>query len=255
MLAIDIGNTHITLGLFDGARLIRTGRFATRRDATADELGILWSAFLRETRAAGACLASVVPQIDAAGIEACRRYLRLAPIVVGAPGTRLGIRNRYRRPEEVGADRLVNAVAVHFLYKGKAAIVVDFGTATTFDCVSAHGDYLGGVISPGLEVAAEALSVRTAKLPKIAFQAPPVSVLGRTTKESLQSGLFFGYIALIEGLLARLKREMGGAPAFICTGGLSSVIGPHIRGARIDPDLTLKGLQVIWRLNQTGGRA
>lgn len=254
LLVIDVGNTHITIGVYQADKLLRTWRLHTNRHSTADELGVLITGLLRQaTRQAdeiqGICLASVVPALDGPLEQACRTYLHHLPVVVGA-GAKLGIRNLYKNPEEVGADRLVNAVAIHRLLK-RSAIVVDFGTATTFDCVSAKGDYLGGAICPGLELAGEWLATHTAKLPRVTFQSAPSRALGQTTKESLQSGLFWGYIGLVEGLLQRLTREMGGKPVYVATGGLSSVIGPHLKSApRILPHLTLEGLRLIWNINQ-----
>ncbi len=253
LLVVDVGNTQITLGAYDGKRLAYSWRLRTDRHATRDELGVqltqlFTSASLSAVDFDGICIASVVPPIDRALRQACESYLRQKPMFVG-PGIKLGIHNRYKKPEEVGADRLVNAVAIHSLLK-KTAIVVDFGTATTFDCVSAKGDYLGGVIAPGLEIAHESLSTRTAKLPRVPFEIP-TTALGRTTKESLQSGLFWGYIGLIEGVLVRLKKEMKGAPLIVATGGLSTVIGPYLRPkARIMPELTLEGLRLLWERNQ-----
>jgi type III pantothenate kinase len=254
LLAIDVGNTHITLGVFRDKTLLFTGRLKTDRRYTADELGIhllqfltLWNLEHRTLR--GICIASVVPSLDGPLLEASAKYLKTAALLV-EPGTKLGIKNLYKNPEEVGADRLVNAVAVHALYR-KAVIVVDFGTATTFDCVTAKGDYLGGAICPGLELAGEWLATHTAKLPRVTFQNAPQKAMGRTTKESLQSGLFWGYISLVGGLLRRLKKEMGGTPRIVLTGGLSTVIGPHLGfPAQILPNLTLDGLRLIWERNQ-----
>jgi type III pantothenate kinase len=259
LLTIDVGNTHITLGVFHGSSLLRTWRLHTHRNATADEVGLLLTGLLKQStrqndQLEGVCLASVVPSLDGALFQACELYLHQHPLVVGHPKTKLGIKNGYQHPEEVGADRLVNAVAVHSLYK-RAAIVVDFGTATTIDCVTQEGVYLGGAICPGLEMAGEALASRTAKLPRVAFREAPARALGRTTKESLQSGLFWGYIGLVEGLLKRLKLEMKKNPMVIITGGLAPLIGPHIKQATlIEPDLTLTGLRLIWDRNKkTGG--
>ena len=217
----------------------------------------------------GICVASVVPSLDEPLRVGCETYFRKKPLFVG-PKTTLGIKNLYRNPEEVGADRLVNAVAVHTIYR-KATIVVDFGTATTLDCVSAKGEYLGGAICPGMELAGEWLATHTAKLPRVTFHPPPPEglrrvsaeasakadnpfpypAIGKTTKESLQSGLFWGYISLVDGLLQRLTREMGGRPTVIVTGGLSSLIGPHLKGvSRIAPDLTLEGLRLVWERNR-----
>jgi type III pantothenate kinase len=252
LLAIDVGNTQITLGAFQDKALAQTWRLRTERHATADELGIqlrglLHSAGIENSDLEGVIVASVVPPLDAALTEALQRYLRKEPLIVG-PAIKLGIRNLYKNPSEVGADRLVNAAAVHSLVGGPA-IVVDFGTATTFDCISKKGEYLGGVIAPGLEIANEALAARTAKLPRITFQVPS-HVLGKTTIESLQSGLFWGYIALVEGVIQRLAQEMGGSPKVIATGGLSPVIGPRIRNkARVMPTLTLEGLRLLWERN------
>jgi type III pantothenate kinase len=254
LLAIDVGNTHITVGLFRDKVLKHTWRLNTHRHYTADEFGIhflnlLATKNLDASVLVGVCIASVVPSLDEPLKAMCRTYLRQSPLVVG-PGTRLGIKNLYKNPEEVGADRLVNAVAVHALYR-KPVIVVDFGTATTLDCISAKGDYLGGAICPGLELAGEWLATHTAKLPRVAFQTAPTKAIGKTTKESLQSGLFWGYIALVEGLLQRLTREMNGSPVVVITGGLSSLIGPHIKAVkRIAPDLTLEGLRLIWEMNR-----
>ncbi len=259
LLAIDVGNTQITIGAFHGKKLTHTWRLQTQRHATADELGTQIHALLRYAplgynEILGIAVASVVPSLDVALVQACKQYLQQKPLLLG-PSTKLGLKNLYKNPQEVGADRLVNAIAVHELVGGPA-IVVDFGTATTFDCVSAKGDYLGGVIAPGLEVANEALALRTAKLPRITFEVPE-TVLGRTTKESLQSGLFFGYIALVEGVLQRLTKDMRGLSAgrqgrlkVVATGGLSPVIGPQIKPTvRVLPELTLEGLRILWEKN------
>lgn len=254
LMAIDVGNTHITIGIFRGKSLLRTWRLHSNRQATADELGLRLVGLLDQAtrqgdRVQGVVVASVVPTLDGPLDHACLQYLHQKPLNVMAPGVRLGIDNRYKKPEEVGADRLVNAAAVRFLYR-KAAIIVDFGTATTFDCLSAKGDYLGGAICPGIDMAGEALASKTAKLPRVAFREAPPEALGRTTQESLQSGLFWGYIGLAEGLLKRLQREMGGSPMTIITGGLAPVIGPHLaKSALILPDLTLEGLRLIWEKN------
>jgi type III pantothenate kinase len=253
LLAVDVGNTHITIGLFLGKTLQQTWRINTHRHYTSDELGVLFLDLMRmpgiePQSLSGVCIASVVPSLDEPLQTMSRKYLKQTPLMVG-PKTNLGIKNRYKNPEEVGADRLVNAVAVHALYR-KAAIVVDFGTATTFDCVSAKGEYLGGAICPGMELAGEWLATHTAKLPRVTFQSAPTKALGRTTKESLQSGLFWGYISLVEGLLQRLTREMGGKPVVVATGGLSLLLGPHLKTVeKALPELTLDGLRLIWERN------
>jgi type III pantothenate kinase len=254
LLAIDVGNTHITVGLFRDKTLKHTWRLNTHRHYTADELGIhflnlLATKNLDASSLMGVCIASVVPSLDHPLKSMCRTYLRQTPLFVG-PAAKLKIKNLYKNPEEVGADRLVDAEAVYSLYR-KAAIVVDFGTATTFDCISAKGEYLGGAICAGLEGAGEWLATHTAKLPRVAFETAPSRAIGKTTKESLQSGLFWGYIALVEGLLQRLTREMRGKPIVVITGGLASLIGPHIHGvSRIEPNLTLDGLRLIWEKNR-----
>lgn len=254
LLVVDVGNTHITLGVFEGKSLVHTWRLRTVRHATADELGLQLSGLLELAKlppqsVMGVCIASVVPSLDEPLASAARRTFHHEPVVVSSK-INLGIRNLYKNPDEVGADRLVNAVAVHTLLK-TAVIVVDFGTATTFDCLSARGDYLGGAICPGLELAGEWLATHTAKLPRVTFQAAPQKALGKTTKESLQSGLFWGYIGLVEGLLQRLTAEMRTRPTVVATGGLSPVIGPHIkRVAQILPDLTLEGLRILWERNK-----
>lgn len=258
LLAIDVGNTHFTVGLFAGKILKHTWRLNTHRHYTSDELGVqflnlLATRNLDASKLSGVCTASVVPSLDEPLRMMCRSYLRQTPLMVG-PKTELGIKNLYKHPDEVGADRLVNAVAVHTLYK-KACIVVDFGTATTFDCVSGKGEYLGGAICPGMELAGEWLATHTAKLPRVVFQSAPSHAVGRTTKESLQSGLFWGYIGLVEGLLQRLTREMDAKTLVVATGGLSPVLGPYLKSApKILPNLTLDGLRMIWDRNQVRQR-
>jgi len=253
LLAIDVGNTHITVGAFQEKALLHTWRLQTNPHDTTDELGLQLLNLVRHAGArpadlTGVVIASVVPSLDASLHDASVTYLHHEPLEVTA-STNIGIVNRYKKPEEVGADRLVNAVAVHSFFK-ESAIVVDFGTATTFDCVSAKGEYLGGAICPGLEIAAEGLATHTAKLPRVTFEEAPAHALGKTTKESLQSGLFWGYIGLVEGLLQRLTKEMGGKPKLVATGGLSSLIGPHLKhNIRIMPELTLEGLRLIWERN------
>jgi type III pantothenate kinase len=255
LLAIDVGNTHITVGVFRGKALVHTWRLNTNRHYTSDELGVHFLSLLATknldaSRLTGVCIASVVPSLDEPLRIMSRSYLRQTPLIVG-PKTNLGIKNLYKNPEEVGADRLVNAVAVYALYR-KASIVVDFGTATTLDCVSARGEYLGGAICPGMELAGEWLATHTAKLPRVTFQSAPSKAIGKTTKESLQSGLFWGYIGLVGGLLQHLTTEMRTRPMIVATGGLSTVIGPYLKPVpRILPNLTLDGLRLIWERNNS----
>ncbi len=271
LLAIDVGNTHITVGAFHGKKLAHTWRLNTFRHYTADELGIHFRQLLSSVHPSpllplpskrgegggegslrGVCIASVVPSLDEPLQEMSRRYLKHTPLMV-TPKTKLSIKNLYKNPEEVGADRLVNAVAVYALYR-KPAIVVDFGTATTLDCISAKGEYLGGAICPGMELAGEWLATHTAKLPRVTFRSVPSRAIGKTTKESLQSGLFWGYISLVDGLLHRLTKEIGGRPLIVATGGLSPVIGPYLKPVpKILPNLTLDGLRMIWEQNEKRG--
>jgi len=247
LLAIDVGNTHITIGAYKGKTLAQTWRLSTNRHATSDELGLHLIKLVEHPQ--GIIIASVVPTLDEPLRVACETYLKQKPLFVNSQ-LDLGIKNLYQNPEEVGADRLVNAVAVYALYK-KAAIVVDFGTATTLDCVTAKGEYLGGAICPGLELAGEWLATHTAKLPRVTFEATPSKAIGKTTKESLQSGLFWGYISLVEGLLERMKKEMGGQPKVVATGGLSPLLGPHLKSvSEVLPNLTLDGLRMIWDRGQ-----
>jgi type III pantothenate kinase len=198
----------------------------------------------------GICLASVVPPITGKIIEACQRYLHREPLVVDA-GVKTGVRVRYEDPRAVGADRIVDAVAVVRLYGGPAC-VVDFGTATTFDAISANGDYLGGAIAPGIGIAADALYQRTAKLPRVDIQKPP-SVIGRNTVHSMQSGLLYGYVGLVEGMVARFRQVLGPEMKVIATGGLADVVAHETPVIEVvAPWLTLDGLQMIWEMNQPG---
>jgi type III pantothenate kinase len=267
LLAIDIGNTNITLGLFPAApaaprrsgppappKALQTWRLSTRSHLTADDYGpslrsLLQSAGLDPDRLAGVAVASVVPALDPVFREVADRYLGRPALFVG-PGVATGVRVLVDAPAEVGADRIVNAAAA-FARKRRACIVVDFGTATTFDCVSAGGDYRGGVIAPGPVMAAEGLARRTAKLPHVGVFRRPARALGTNTLDSIAAGLYHGYVGLTREILRRLLAEMKGRPAILATGGLAPLIGPEIGDIKeIVPDLTLEGLWLIWRLNQ-----
>jgi type III pantothenate kinase len=253
LLTIDIGNTNITLGLYNGKELGPRWRLATAFDHMPDEyglqlLGLIEHAGHTAGSVDGICLASVVPPITSKIIEACRRYLKREPLVVDA-GVKTGVRVRYEDPRAVGADRIVDAVAVVHLY-GVPACVVDFGTATTFDAISKNGDYLGGAIAPGINIAADALYQRTAKLPRVDLQKPP-SVIGRNTVHSMQSGLLYGYVGLVEGMVARFRQELGANMKVIATGGLADIVAPETEAIQIvAPWLTLDGLQIIWEMNK-----
>ncbi len=253
LLTIDIGNTNVTLGLFRGEELGPRWRLATEHERMPDEyglqiLGLLSHASLSPQDLTGVCLASVVPPLTGKFTEACRVYLGYDPLVVDA-GIKTGVRIRYEDPRAVGADRVADAAAVQKLY-GTPACVVDFGTATTFDAISANGDYLGGAIAPGIGIAAEALFQRTAKLPRVELQRPPAAI-GRNTVHSMQSGLLFGYAALVEGMVARFRKELGPQTKVIGTGGLAELVAKETDVIQIiAPWLTLDGLRIIWNLNQ-----
>jgi type III pantothenate kinase len=253
LLTIDIGNTNITLGLYQGKELGPRWRLATAYDHMPDEYGLQLLGLLEHAGHTlkdvdGICLASVVPPITGKIIEACQRYLSLEPLVVDA-GVKTGIRVLYEDTRAVGADRIVDAVAVVHLY-GVPACVVDFGTATTFDAISKNGDYLGGAIAPGIGRAADALFQRTAKLPRVDIQKPP-SVIGRNTVHSMQSGLLYGYVGLVEGMVKRFQNELGQEMKVIATGGLADIIANETDVIKIvAPWLTLDGLRMIWEMNK-----
>ena len=253
LLCIDIGNTNITLGLYQGETLGPRWRLATDHDRMPDEfalqiLGLLQMAGLSPTDVDGAAVASVVPPLTGKWLDVCRTSLRCEPLVVDA-GVRTGVRVRYDDPKAVGADRVVDAVAAFRMYGGPA-IVVDFGTATTFDAISADGDYLGGAIAPGIGIAAEALFSRAAKLTRVEITRPP-SAIGRNTTHSIQSGLLFGNVGLVEGMVDRFRRELGGQAKVIGTGGLAELIARETPVIEIlAPWLTLDGLRMIYEMNR-----
>jgi type III pantothenate kinase len=253
LLAIDIGNTNITLGLYQGETLGPRWRLATDHERMPDEFGLQFLGFMSHAGIKpqdinGICLASVVPPLTGRIVEACRRYLGPDPLVIDA-GIKTGVRIRYEDPRAVGADRIVDAVAVKELYSCPAC-VVDFGTATTFDAISVEGDYLGGAIAPGIGIAAEALFHRTAKLPRVELLRPPTAI-GRNTVHAMQSGLLFGYVALVEGMVARFRKELGPEMRVIATGGLAEVVARETDVLEIiAPWLTLDGLRIIWELNR-----
>ena len=253
LLTIDIGNTNLTLGLYKGEERGPNWRLATDHARMPDEyglqfLGLLERADCGEDCLTGIVLASVVPQLTARVVQACREYLKQEPLVVDT-GVKTGIRIRYEDPKAVGADRVADAVAVMHLYGGPAC-VIDFGTATTFNAVTAAGDYLGGAITAGINLAAEALYTRAAKLPRMDLQRPP-SVIGRNTVHAMQSGLLFGYVSMVEGMVARFRSELGSDMKVVATGGLAEVVAKETDVIDIiSPWLTLDGLRIIWELNQ-----
>lgn len=254
LLAIDVGNTNTVLGVFDGERL--AGDFRTRSEAhaTGDELGLTVTGLLALRDIAprdidGVVVSSVLPSLARSLDELSTRYFDVSPLIVG-PGIRSGIRILVDDPRQVGADRIVNAIAAFRLYGGPA-IVVDLGTATTFDAISRSGDYLGGAIAPGLVVSLDALVDRAAKLNRIDPVAPP-SVIGRTTAAAMQSGVVLGYVGLVEGLVGRMRAELGGEARVVATGGLAEVLAEQTAAIDVvDQRLTLVGLRMIWELNQT----
>lgn len=252
LLTVDIGNTNIAMGVYKEGSLGPSWRLATDIERMPDEYGIKILDFLGHSGITideldGICLASVVPPLTNKIAQACQKYLEREPLIVNKE-TETGIDIVYDNPGAVGADRIVNAVAVRDFY-GCPACVVDFGTATTFDAISADGKYLGGAISPGIGISAEALFIRTAKLPRVDLQKPPFAI-GKNTKHSMQSGLFFGYISLVEGMVSRFQKELGPGMKVIATGGLAEVIAKETDCIEfIAPWLTLEGLHIIWQKN------
>ena len=253
LLTIDIGNTNLTIGLYEGQPLGWHWRLATDQARMPDEyglqlLGLLQHAGHNIKDLKGIVLASVVPPLTGRVTQACREYLKQDALVVDA-GVKTGIRIRYEDPRAVGADRVCDAAAVMHLYGGPAC-VVDFGTATTFNAVTKEGDYLGGAITAGVNLAAEALFARAAKLPRIDLQRPP-SVIGRNTVHAMQSGLLFGYVSMVEGMVARFRAELGPEMKVVATGGLAEVVAKETNVVQhIAPWLTLDGLRIIWELNR-----
>ena len=253
LLAIDIGNSMVTLGVFNGERLETTLRVATDNRKLADEYGLLITNLLNlngleQSRIDSISMCSVVPPLTVVFDQVCHTYFGIQPLTVTA-GVRTGLRILYDNPRDVGADRIVDAVAAKELY-GVPAIVVDFGTATVFDAVSADGVYLGGAIAPGINVAAEALFLNTSQLRRVELVAPK-SAIGQNTSASLQSGLVFGYAGLVDGLVARFKQEVGQDSKVIGTGGLAGIISKETEIFDfINPDLTLIGLKLIYEMNQ-----
>jgi type III pantothenate kinase len=254
LLCVDVGNTNITLGIYEGQTLGPRWRLATIHERMPDEfilqlVGLLTYAGLGQENIKGVAIASVVPPLTGKWVEVCRRGLDCDPLVVDE-NVETGVRIRYDDPGAVGADRIVDAVAAYRLHGGPACIV-DFGTATTFDAISTEGDYLGGAIAPGLGIAAQALFERTAKLPRVDLARPPAAI-GRNTVHSMQSGLLFGYVSLVGGMVARFRQELGAQTKVIGTGGLAEVIAGETSVIQIlAPWLTLDGLRMVYEMNQT----
>lgn len=254
LLAVDVGNTNLTLGLYDGERRVHGWRLETVHTRTDDEYGLLVRQMLAQDAVTpegieGVIVASVVPVLTGTIENMCRRLFGRAPMIVG-PGLKTGVPIRYNPPKDVGADRIVNAVAAYARYRS-ACIVVDFGTATTFDSITGSGEYAGGAIAPGISISMRALFTHAAKLPKVDVARPP-AVVGKSTVESIQSGVFFGYVGLVDGLVTRMKAEMAEEEIrVIATGGLAPVIFEDSSTIEeVDEGLTLEGLRLIYALNR-----
>jgi type III pantothenate kinase len=255
LLAIDVGNTNVVLGVFDSGRLTNSWRLATFRERTADEMGILVrqlfeSNRLDAARIEGIIISSVVPPLTRTMEDMARDYFGREALTVD-PATNAGMPVLYTPTSDVGADRVVNAVAAYELYgrdKDIPLIVVDFGTATTFDAISSAGEYVGGVICPGIGISADALFQRAARLPRVDIRKPG-SVVGQTTVTSMQSGLFFGYVSMVDGIVQRMRSELpsGERAECIATGGMAAVLSAETTSIqRVEPELTLIGLKIIW---------
>jgi len=255
VLTIDVGNTNAVFAIFEGQQLVGSWRLATATDRTADEyaamlIPLLAHAGLDHEAVYGAVIASVVPPLTGVMAELVERYWSVKPLLVSHE-LYTGFAIKYDRPREVGADRICDAVATRILY-GTPAIIIDFGTATTFNAMDAAGDYLGGAIAPGINISMEALARYAAQLQRIELAAPP-SAIGRHTVHAMQSGVFLGYMGLVESMTRRFQAELGGNARVIATGGRSTLIGPAVPCIEvIDPLLTVKGLRYIWDLNQPG---
>src|ERR1700681_936458 len=268
LLVIDVGNTNTVLGVFERVahragedvttdparyeRLVANWRVGSHLNRTVDEYGVLFRNLfamdnLEANEIRGIVISSVVPPLDSTLAQVCERYFNTKPLFI-EPGIKTGMPVHYDNPAEVGADRIVNSVAAFEKYGGPC-IIVDFGTATTFDCVSARGEYQGGVISPGIGISADALFEKTARLPRVAIRKPG-RVIGSTTVGSLQSGLYYGYLGLVDGILERLLEEMGQKSTVVATGGLAALIGKGSKYIKhVDDLLTLDGLRLIWERN------
>ena len=252
LLAVDVGNTQTVLGLFEGERLADSFRLATDPSRTGDELGVTLAALFELEDVDGICLSTTVPALQREWERVAERWAE-APLLTVGPGVKTGIPIRYDDPREVGPDRIVNAVAANERY-GAPCIVVDFGTSTNFDIVAATGDggsgeYVGGVLAPGIEVSMDALFARAARLVKVDFSAP-ATVIGKTTVGGLQSGLVYGFAGQVDGIVGRIREELGVEAQTVATGGMADLIAPHARTLdRIDPHLTLEGLRIVWSRN------
>jgi len=255
LLVIDLGNTNLVLGVYRGEELVSSWRLATARERTADEYGILARQLVGDTLHSsleGAIIASVVPPLNGPMALMVQKYFGVEALFV-EPGVKTGIAIHVDNPLEVGADRIVNCAAAHHEYGGPT-VIVDFGTATTFDVVTANAEYIGGVIAPGLNISAEALFARAARLPRVDIRRPD-HVVGTNTVVNMQSGIYFGYLGLVDGILARIRQEVPDVRRVVATGGLASLFAEeseHID--EVNPELTLKGLKIIYDRNRTPRR-
>lgn len=252
VLVIDVGNTNIVLGVFQGKKIVQSWRISTNREKTADEYGIQIRVLfhygaIRYEDISAIVISSVVPPLMPALEIMAIEYFGIKPLIVG-PGVKTSMPIRYDNPKEVGADRIVNAIAAYEIYGGPL-IVVDFGTATTFDGISRDGEYIGGAIAPGIGISTEALYTRAAKLPRIELQKPK-TVIGKNTVTSMQSGIIFGFVGQVEGIITRMKKEMGQKVYVVATGGLAELICRETASIdRVDQNLTLEGLRIIYERN------
>jgi type III pantothenate kinase len=248
LLAVDVGNTQTVFGLFNDADLTEHWRIATERNRSGDELWALYRSFVDLAKVDGICLSSTVPQLVRSYHEFAKRYTDAEMLELG-PGVKTGIPVRYDDPREVGPDRIANAVAAADRY-GAPCIVVDFGTSTNFDVVSADGDYVGGVLAPGIEISMDALFERAARLRKVDFVQPD-TVIGKTTVAALQSGVVYGFAGQVDGIVDRIRAELAADAPAVATGGLADLIAPHARTiGKVDPFLTLEGLRLVWGRNR-----
>jgi type III pantothenate kinase len=248
LLAVDVGNTQTVFGLYAGAELGDRWRIATEAHRTGDELGALLGDFLDLAAIDGICLSSTVPRLIREYEHLAERWAK-APLLVLGPGVKTGIAIHYDDPREVGPDRIANSIAAKERF-GAPVIVVDFGTSTNFDIVSPEGDYVGGVLAPGIETSMDALFARAARLVKVDYVEPP-QVIGKTTEGGLQSGLVYGFAGQVDGIVDAIRRELGADAPAVATGGLAELIAPHSRTiSAVQPFLTLDGLRLVWELNQ-----